>query len=96
MPEVLLAVPQGSSTRKLKGKYVRSGALPLSQQILLDLLVPPIGTAVWWLMARGWASIVQGGNTSETTQKRQKWETWIILILAYVLMFGITIYGQLR
>ena len=46
-------------------------------------------------MARGWAEIVQGGNVSEATQKRQKWEFWLVLIAAYLLMFGITIYGWL-
>ena len=73
---------------------MRSGALPLSEQILLDLLVPPVGAAVWWLMARGWAGAVQGGKTSATTKTRQKWEFWVILAIAYLLMFGITIYGQ--
>jgi hypothetical protein len=73
---------------------MRAGALPISEQILLDVFVPPIGAAVWWLMSRGLAGALQGGKTSATTKTRQKWEFWIILALAYLLMFGITIYGQ--
>ena len=75
---------------------MRPGAIPISQMILLDILVPPIGTCVWWLMAHGWAGLVQLGRPSETTRKRQKWEFWTILTAAYVLMFGITLYGLLR
>jgi hypothetical protein len=67
----------------------------MSQMIALDLLVPPIGTCIWWLMSRGWAGLVQGGTVSDKTKKRQKWEFLIILVLAYLLMFGITLYGYL-
>jgi hypothetical protein len=73
---------------------IHEGALPLSQQILLDVFVPPIGTLVWWLMSRGWATAVQGGEVSETTRKRQKKIALALLIIVYVLGFGITIYGQ--
>lgn len=73
---------------------MRAGALPLSEQILLDVFVPPVGAVVWWLMSRGLAAGIQGGKASSTTKTRQKWEFWIILALAYLLMFGITIYGQ--
>lgn len=72
---------------------MRHGALPLYEQILLDVFVPPIGTAVWWLMSRGWATTVQGSHVSETTKRRQKIESVIILVAVYILMFGITIYG---
>jgi hypothetical protein len=74
---------------------MRPGALPLSQIVALDVLVPPIGTCLWWLMARGWAMSVQGGNVSETTKKREKREFWLALVIAYVLGFGITIYAYL-
>ena len=73
---------------------MHEGALPLSQQILLDVFVPPVGTLVWWLMSRGWATVVQGGEVSETTRKRQRKIALALLIMAYVLMFSITIYGQ--
>jgi len=72
---------------------MRPGALPISKQILLDLFLPPVGTMVWWFMARGWAGVVQGGKTTETTKQRQKYEFWIILSAAYLLMFGITAYA---
>jgi len=75
---------------------MHEGALPLSQQILLDIFVPPAGTLVWWLMSRVWASAVQGGEVSQTTRKRQKRLAVGLLVAVYVLMFGITIYGQFR
>jgi hypothetical protein len=71
-------------------------ALPISQIILLDILIPPVGTCLWWLMARGWAGLVQLRNPSETTKKRQRVEFFAILMSAYVLMFAITVYGLLR
>jgi hypothetical protein len=70
--------------------------LPLSQQIFLDLVAPPLGTCIWWLMARGWAGFVQAGRVSDRTQRRQRWEFWAIMFAGYVVMFGITIYGLLR
>ena len=73
---------------------MRSGALPLYQQIVLDLLVPPIGSAIWAFVVRGWAGVVQGGTVTERTKQRQKIEFWVILVAAYLLMFGITIYGR--
>jgi hypothetical protein len=66
---------------------MRPGALPIGQMILLDIVVPPIGTCVWWLMARGWAGLVQLGRPSETTKRRQKWEFLAILIAAYLLVW---------
>jgi len=72
---------------------MRSGALPLYQQILLDVFIPPIGALVWRRMAGGWASGVQGGNVSNKTKRRQSVEFWVLLGLAYMVMFGITIYG---
>jgi hypothetical protein len=89
-----LVVPQVSSIRKRRSKTMRPGALPLSEQIILDIIAPPIITGVWWIMARGWAASVQGGSASETTKKRQKWEFLAILLIIYVLAIGITIYGQ--
>ena len=74
---------------------LRPGALPISQMIILDLRLPPIGTCIWWLMSRGWAGLAQGGTVSARTKKRQKWEFWSILAVAYLLMFGITLYGYL-
>ena len=74
---------------------MHKGALPLSQQILLDIVVPPAGTLVWWLMSRGWASAVQGGKVSEATRRRQRRTAIVVLVAVYALMFGITIYAQI-
>jgi hypothetical protein len=74
---------------------LRPGALPISEQILLDLFFPPVGACIWWLMARGWAVTVQGGPPSETTKKLQRWLFWALLASAYLLMFGITVYRWL-
>ena len=30
---------------------MHAGALPLSQQILLDIFFPPVGALMWWLMS---------------------------------------------
>jgi hypothetical protein len=68
------------------------GALPISQIILLDLIVPPIGAVIWRLMAGGWAGVVQGDKVSEETRGRQWTEFWAILGTGYFIMFGATIY----
>ena len=67
--------------------------LPVGQQILLDVLVPPVGACLWWLKARNWAMTVQSGKVSSTTIKRQKLEFWIVLFLGYLMTFGMTIYA---
>ncbi len=72
---------------------LRHAALPLYQQILSDIFIPPVGTVLWWLMSRGWALTVQGGTVSEMTKRRQKVEFVVVLIGVYLLMFSITIYG---
>jgi len=74
---------------------MHQGALPLYEQLLFDVFIPPAGAILWWLMSRAWASAVQGGSVSETTRKRQKKEALVLLVAAYVLMFGITIYARL-
>jgi hypothetical protein len=60
----------------------------------MDLFVPPTGAAVWWLTSRNLARTLQRSKISATTRTRQQREFWIILTLAYLLMFGITMYGQ--
>jgi hypothetical protein len=52
--------------------------------IWLLLFAPPCIACVWWLLSRGWATIVQGGSVSERTVKRQRIEFWIMLVAAYV------------
>lgn len=74
---------------------MRPGALPISQQILLDLIAPPVLAAVWRFKASGWARAVQGGKVSEETRDRQRMEFWVVLILSYLVMFGVTLYAWL-
>jgi hypothetical protein len=74
---------------------MRPGAYPISQQILLDLVAPPIIAGAWWLMSGGLAGIIQGGSRSAETKSRQAQEFWALLILFYLIMFGITIYAWL-
>jgi hypothetical protein len=73
---------------------MRHGALPLYEQILFDVLIPPAGTAVWWLMSRGWSSAM-GTTDSHAVRGWTQSGFWILLCAAYILMFSITIYGCL-
>jgi hypothetical protein len=70
-------------------------ALPIGQQIVLDIVAPPILTALWWLFSRGWANAVQGGDVSEMTRDRQGKGLWIVLAGLYLIMFGATAYFNL-
>ena len=74
---------------------LRHSAAPLPEQILYDIIIPPIGAAFWWLMSSGLAGMVQGGTVNEKTKQRQKVEFKVLLVAAYVLMFAITILGYL-
>ena len=73
----------------------RPGVLPLSQQIILDLLFPPVGAGIWWLMSTGWAMLMQGGKISDRTKIFRKRLFWALLAAAYALMFGVTFYTYL-
>jgi hypothetical protein len=70
-------------------------ALPIGQQILLDVVAPPILTALWWLFSRGWAYVIQGGTVSVRTKGRQGKGVWIVLGALYLIMFGATAYFNL-
>lgn len=72
------------------------GALPMWKQLVLDIIMPPVGTGIWVLASRSWAKAVQGGAVSQQTHRRQKRLAVILLMFSYVLMFGVTIYGSLR
>jgi hypothetical protein len=67
-------------------------ALPIWQQILLDIVAPPVGALLWWFQSRGWAGLVHGGEPSETTKFRQNRGFWIVLGVLYLIMFGATAY----
>ena len=72
---------------------MESSALPLGEQIALFLLLPPIGSCLWWLFSRATATVFQGGTVSERTKKREKIGFFVVLVAAYILMFGIKIYS---
>ena len=71
---------------------MHQGALPISQQIILDLVVPPAVTGMWWLLAGGWSGVLGTGN-SEVVKSWRKPALWTVLIVCYVVAFGVTIYG---
>ena len=74
---------------------IRPGSLPLSTQVLLDSIGPPIGAALWWALSRSWAVTIQGGQVSERTRPRQVYGFWIVMGVSYVVMIAITVYGYL-
>ncbi len=71
-------------------------ALPIAQQILLDIVAPPIGAGLWWLMSRGWAHSIQGVDVSEMTKSRQSKGFWIVLGVSYLIMFSVTAYAYFK
>lgn len=79
----------------LSGDPMRPGSVPMSQLILWDIFLPPVVAGFWWLMAGGWAIGVQGGKVSKDTKSRQRAEFWGLLCLAYVILFGFTLYDWL-
>lgn len=71
-------------------------ASPLWQQALFFLLAPPIMALLIRVLSRGWANILQGGNVSEKTMKRQRLEFWVVLIFMYVMLACIFGYAYLQ
>lgn len=71
-------------------------AAPLWEQLIVLILGPPIMTAFWWVAARGWAITVQGGNASSRTKRRQKVESYVVLMVMYAVGLGMAIYAWLR
>ena len=76
----------------MEAKSVIVKGLPIGQQIFLDLIVPPLGTSLWWLLSWGWALTAQGGNISQRTKKWISKGFWIVLALTYVIMFSVTFF----
>jgi hypothetical protein len=70
----------------------RHAALPLYQQILYDIIIPPVGAAIWLLMSKGWSGAL-GTTDSQAVRGWTKSGFWALLVAAYVLMFSITIYA---
>ena len=73
---------------------VRTGALPVSEQILLDLFAPPIISVTWLVLSKGWSGFL-GTTTSVAVKGWTKSGFWFLLVGCYLLMFGITAYAHL-
>lgn len=61
-------------------------------EFLLDAVGPPIMTALWWVMSRGWALGIQRGKVSDRTRARQKREFFVLLVVLYLIGFGMSFY----
>jgi hypothetical protein len=70
---------------------MRPGTLPIPQQILVDLIAPPVGAFLWRLMTAGRAG-APVDEASEAARRRNSNEFWVVLLLGYALMFGISLY----
>ena len=69
-------------------------AAPLGEQIATLIVAPPIIAVLVRIMSHGWAMLVQGGNVSETTRKRQNWQFWMLLWGGYIIMTGLFVYAH--
>jgi hypothetical protein len=69
-------------------------ALTLWQQILIDVLFPPVGVSLWWLMSRATAYTLQSGNPTQRSLDFIRRSTLVLLVICYCLMFGITAYAH--
>jgi len=78
-----------------RGFAMEAKALPSTLgQIVFVLVFPPIMAALVWLGSRRWANVVQGGNVSDRTKRRQKWEFWVVLTLMYIIVLGFALYAH--
>lgn len=73
-----------------------SSSTPLWEQVVIVFLGPPIMAMIWRVASRGWATVVQGGTTSEKTKRRQKWEFWVLLAAMYLVTLSMAAYAWLR
>jgi hypothetical protein len=69
-----------------------SARLPLYQQILLDLMAPPVITALWWLRSRSLVNDLQRKGQSGSSESKTDTGIWIVWISLTLLMFAATIY----
>jgi len=71
-------------------------ALPLREVVALDVLFPPIGAAIWWVMSRSLGAVIQAGSPTERSRKFVNRGFWIVLAAAYLIMFGVTAFAYFR
>ena len=63
----------------------------LLHDLILFVLIPPIGTFAWLLFSRGWTGSL--GTSDNTTVKGwTKSGFWIVLALLYIVCFAMMIY----
>jgi hypothetical protein len=61
----------------------RHAGLPMYQQVLVLIFMPPIVTGIWWLMSRGLTNTL-GTTESPTVKGWTKSLGWFILVALYV------------
>jgi len=79
----------------LGGILMDLGTYQISRQILVDLSAPPVISAIFWLMARGWVASIGSGDTTILTKEKLKIEFRVVLALLYLAVFWKTIYSLL-
>jgi hypothetical protein len=68
-------------------------ALPLGQQLALDVMLPPVMAVLVWLLSRGGANVFEEGHPSQGSLSWLRRSFWIQLAFFYCLAFGITGYA---
>jgi len=68
--------------------------MTFARQLLVDLLVPPIAAALMWVGGTAWLNVVYGGDLTEGAKKMRKVGTLVVLVLCWVMMFGIALYAH--
>ena len=71
-----------------------STGLPLWQQILVLICMPPCLSCLCWMMMRGKATSIQGNDVSVETKDRQRFEFWTLLAVLYLGALFLFVYGH--
>jgi hypothetical protein len=71
---------------------MQTGTLPLSGQLAVLLLGPPIMAALWWMLGTVWSHVAQGGNPTPRTKVWASKGFWILLVTMYAIAIGMAIY----
>jgi hypothetical protein len=73
-----------------------STSLPIIQQFMVVLFGLPVMAILWWGASRGLGRAVQGGSVSGRTKLRQRKEFWMLLVVMYVLGFGVMLFSRFK
>lgn len=68
--------------------HPRHPGLPLYQQVLVVIFMPPIVTGVWWLMSRGLTDTLRTTD-SPAVQGWTKSAGWLILVALYIVSLAL-------